>query len=229
MYPSKVNLWNLVATRRSRHYVLTYKQVDAFCLMDKTIENLFLEHGGQLRMSEAIAAGVSRYMLYRLRDKGLIEQLSRGLYRLANLPPVSDPDLISVSLKYPHAVLCLLSALSMHEITTEIPRQIFIAMPRASRIPMPQHPPLSVHRFSGEAYSEGIETRQMDDFVIKVYCVEKTLADCFKFRNQIGMDVVLEALKFYRERHRFDGNKIMHYAKICRVDKVMRPYLEASL
>ena len=218
----------MIALNRPRHYVLIYKQMDAICLMDPAIEKLFLEHGGQLRMSEAIAAGMSRYMLYSLRDKGLIEQISRGLYRLANLSPVSDPDLISVSLKYPHAVLCLLSALSLHEITTEIPREIFIAMPRASRIPMLQHPPLSVHRFSGDAYSEGIETRQMDDFVVKVYCVEKTLADCFKYRNKIGMDVVLEALKFYRERYRFDGNKIMRYAKICRVDKIMRPYLEAS-
>jgi len=197
--------------------------------MDKSIENLFMENGGQLRMSEALAAGMSRYMLYSLRDKGLIEQISRGVYRLANLPAVSDPDLMSVSIKYPKGVLCLLSALSIHEITTEIPRQIFIALPRLSRIPIPQHPPLSVHRFSGEAYSEGIETRQMDDIVIRVYCVEKTIADCFKFRNQIGMDVVLEAFKLYREHHRFDGNKIMHYAKICRVDKIMRPYLEASL
>ena len=229
MYLSNVSLRNLVATRRSRHYVFTYKYMDAFCLMDQSIENIFMKHGGQLRMSEAIAAGMSRYMLYSLRDKGLIEQISRGVYRLANLPAVSDPDLMSVSIKYPKGVLCLLSALSIHEITTEIPRQIFIALPRLSRIPIPQHPPLSVHRFSGEAYSEGIETRQMDDIVIRVYCVEKTIADCFKFRNQIGMDVVLEAFKLYRERHRFDGNKIMHYAKICRVKNVMRPYLEASL
>jgi len=197
--------------------------------MDKSIENLFIENGGQMRMSEAIKAGMSRYMLYSLRDKGLIEQIARGVYRLSNLPAVSDPDLISVSIKYPHAVLCLISALSIHEITTEIPRQVFIAMPRASRIPIAQHPPLSVHRFSGGAYSEGIETRQMEDFVIKVYSAEKTLADCFKYRNKIGMDVVLEALKFYRERKRFDTNKLMHYAKICRVSNIMRPYLEASV
>ena len=219
----------MVALNISRHYVLTYQQVDAFCLMDKSIENLFLEHGGQLRMSEAIAAGMSRYMLYSLRDKGLIDQISRGLYRLANLSPVSDPDLISVSLRYPKAVLCLISALSIHEITTEIPRQIFIALPRNTRSPTLQHPPLSVHRFSGDSYSEGIQIKKMDGVSVQIYNVEKTLADCFKYRNKIGMDVVLEALKFYRERHRFDGNKIMHYAKICRVENVMRPYLEASL
>lgn len=197
--------------------------------MDKTIENLFLRNGGQLRMSEAINAGMSRYMLYSLRDKGLIEPIARGVYRLANLPAVADPDLIAVSIRYPKAVLCLISALAIHEVTTEIPRQIFIALPRLNRIPIQLHPPLSIHRFSGGAYSEGIETKQVDDMIIKVYCIEKTIADCFKFRNQIGMDVVLEALKFYRERHRFDGNKIMHYARICRVENVMRPYLEASL
>ena len=197
--------------------------------MDRSIEKLFKEHGGQLRMSEALAAGMSRYMLYHLRDKGVVVPIARGIYRLASLPPVADPDLVAVILKYPRAVLCLLSALSLHEITTEIPRQIFIALPRTNRIPVLKHPPISVHRFSGEAYSEGIETRPMADISVKVYCVEKTIADCFKFRNQIGTDVVLESLKLYRERYRFDGNKIMHYARICRVEEVMRPYLEASL
>jgi predicted transcriptional regulator of viral defense system len=197
--------------------------------MDRSVEKLFMEHGGQLRMSEALAGGMSRYMLYHLRDKGVVKPIARGVYRLANLPAVSDPDLLAVSLRYPHAVLCLLSALSFHEITTEIPSRIYIALPRTSRIPTLKHPPLSVHRFSGAAYSEGIETRSMADISVKVYCIEKTIADCFKFRNQIGMDVVLEAFKLYRERHRFDGNKIMHYARICRVEEVMRPYLEASL
>ena len=128
--------------------------------MDLSIEKLFKKHGGQLRMSEALAAGMSRYMLYHLRDKGVVVPIARGIYRLASLPPVADPDLIAVTLKYPRAVLCLLSALSFHEITTEIPRQIFIALPRTSRIPVLKHPPLSVHRFSGEAYSKGIETRK---------------------------------------------------------------------
>lgn len=180
-------------------------------------------------MSEALEAGMSRYMLYNLHDKGFIERIARGVYRLADLPSVNDPDLAAVSMRYPKAVLCLISALSIHEITTEIPRQIFIALPRDTRTPTLNHPPLSIHRFSGAAYSEGIEDRDMDGVGIRVYSVEKTLADCFKYRNKIGMDVVLEALKFYRERHRFDGNNIMRYAKICRVDNIMRPYLEASL
>lgn len=197
--------------------------------MDKSIENLFRKHGGQLRMSEALKNGMSRYMLYNLYDKGLIERISRGIYRLADLPPAGDPDIAAVSLRYPKAVLCLISALSIHEITTEIPRQIFIALPRNTRSPTLQHPPLSIHRFSGESYTDGIELREMDGVDVQVYNVEKTLTDCFKYRNKIGMDVVLEALKLYRERYRFDGNKILRYARICRVENIMRPYLEASL
>jgi len=164
-------------------------------------------------MTEAIEAGMSRYMLYRL----------------ASLPMVDNPDFAAVSMRYPKAVLCLISALSMHDMTTEIPHRIYIALPRNSRTPATNHPPLFVHRFSGGSYSEGIEIRDMDGIKVKVYCVEKTLADCFKYRNKIGMDVVLEALKFYRERYRFDGNKIMRYARICRVENIMRPYLEATL
>ncbi len=197
--------------------------------MDKSIDKLFRQHGGQLRMSEALEAGLSRYMLYTLYDKGFIERISRGVYRLAGLAPVTDPDIAEVCLRYPKAVLCLISALSIHGVTTEIPRQIFIALPRNTRTPTLRHPPLSIHRFSGESYTAGIETRDMDGVGVHVYVVEKTLADCFKYRNKIGMDVVLEALKIYRERYRFDGSKIMKYARICRVENVMRPYLEASL
>ncbi|MBC8206095.1 MAG: type IV toxin-antitoxin system AbiEi family antitoxin domain-containing protein [Kiritimatiellales bacterium] len=197
--------------------------------MNDKIKTLFSEHGGQLRMRDALNAGMSRYMLYNLYEKGFVERIARGVYRLADLPPISEPDFMAISTRCPKAVLCLISALSLHEITTEIPRQIFIALPRDTRAPTMKYPPLSIHKFSEPAYSEGIEVRDMDGVGVKVYCVEKTLADCFKYRNKIGMDVVLEALKFYRERYRFDGNKIMHYAKVCRVDNIMRPYLEATL
>lgn len=180
-------------------------------------------------MSVALEAGISRHMLYSLYEKGSIEKIARGVYRLATLPEVDDPDIAAVFTRYPRAVLCLISALSFHEITTEIPHRIYIALPRSSRTPSLKHPPLSVHRFSEPAYSEGIELHKMDGIEVKVYGVEKTLADCFKYRNKIGMDTVLEALKLYREQVRFDGNKIMHYARVCRVENIMRPYLEATL
>lgn len=190
---------------------------------------IFHKCGGQLRMSEAIEHGITRYMLYSLRDKGIIEQISRGVYRLVALPPVSNPDLVTVALRYPNAVICLISALSFHEITTQIPHEVSIAIPRDSHHPSLEYPPLLVHRFTEQAYQAGIEEHHIDGVTVKVYSPEKTLADCFKFRNKIGMDVVLEALKLYKRRNKFDHGKILEYAKICRVDKIVRPYLEASI
>lgn len=180
-------------------------------------------------MSEAIKQGITRYMLYSLRDKGIIEQISRGVYRLVELPPVSNPDLVTVALRYPKAVVCLISALSFHEITTQIPHEVSIALPQNSRPPLLEYPPLGVYRYSEHTYQAGIEEHQLDGVSVKVYCPEKTLADCFKFRNKIGMDVILEALKLYKERMKFDHRKVLKYAKICRVEKIIRPYLEASL
>ena len=189
---------------------------------------IFRECGGQLRMSEAIEHGITRYMLYSLRSKGIIEQISRGVYRLVELPPVSNPDLITVALRYPNAIVCLLSALSF-QITTQIPHEVSIAIPRDSHKPSLEYPPLLVHRFTGPSYQAGIEEHQIDGVTVKIYSIEKTLADCFKFRNKIGMDVVLEALKLYKVRKKVDYRKILVYAKICRVDKIVRPYLEASI
>jgi len=180
---------------------------------------IFLKCRGQLRMSEAIEQGITRYMLYSLRDKGVIEQISRGIYRLVDLPPVSNPDLVTVALRYPNAVVCLISALSFHEITTQIPHEVSIAIPRNAHPPSLEYPPLLVHRFTDQAYQAGIEEHQIDGATVKVYSPE----------NKIGMDVVLEALKLYRSRRRFDHKKILEYAKVCRVDKVVRPYLEASI
>jgi predicted transcriptional regulator of viral defense system len=190
---------------------------------------IFRKYGGQLRMRDAIEHGITRYMLYSFRDKGIIEQISRGVYRLSELPPVSNPDLVTVALRYPNAVVCLISALSFHEITTQIPHKVSIAIPRKSHPPSLEYPPLLVHRFTDQAYQAGIEEHQIDGVTVKIYSPEKTLADCFKFRNKIGMDVVLEALKLYKRRKKFDHRKILEYAKICRVDKIVRPYLEASI
>ncbi len=192
-------------------------------------KEIFREHGGQLRMSEAIAHGITRYMLYALRDRGVIEPVSRGIYRLVELPPIGNPDLVTVSLRYPNAVICLVSALAYHDITTQIPHEVSVAVPRDSRVPSLGYPPIRAHRFSPAAYKPGIETHRIDGVPVKVYNREKTLADCFKFRNKIGMDVVLEALKLHKARNGFDLGELLEYAKICRVEQVMRPYLEATL
>ncbi|MES9938107.1 MAG: type IV toxin-antitoxin system AbiEi family antitoxin domain-containing protein [Sedimenticola sp.] len=192
-------------------------------------EEIFRQHGGQLRMSEALAYGITRYTLYKMRDSGLLEQVSRGIYRLVDLPPISQPDLVTVSLRFPKAVVCLVSALSFHEITTQIPRAVSVAVPRSARMPSLDYPPVQAYRFSEETFKTGIETHQIDGASVRVYCVEKTLADCFKYRNKLGMDIVLEALKLYRSEHRVNRDALLKYARVCRVEKVMRAYLEASL
>ncbi|MBN2686237.1 MAG: type IV toxin-antitoxin system AbiEi family antitoxin domain-containing protein [Pontiellaceae bacterium] len=195
---------------------------------DHRVINIVKKNGGIARTSDFLSNGVHPRDLYRMRDSGKLECLSRGLYQLPDQIP-DEPDLATVCKKAPGGVVCLISALSLHEITTEIPRCIHIALKRGSEAPRISYPPTQYYWMSGAAYTEGIEIKNIGGIEVPVYCVEKTLVDCFKYRNKIGMDVVLEGLKFYRERHRFDVKRLLHYAKICRMDKIMRPYLEASI
>lgn len=180
-------------------------------------------------MSEAIKYGISRYSLYKMRDNNILEQVSRGIYRLVDMPPMSNPDLVTVSLRFPKSVICLISALSYHDMTTQIPHAISVAVPRGSRMPSLNNPPVHAYKFSAKAFNAGIETHLIDRTRVKIYSAEKTLADCFKYRNKLGMDVVLEALRLYRSQNKYNPKKILKYARVCRVENVMRPYLEASL
>ncbi|MEN8250987.1 MAG: type IV toxin-antitoxin system AbiEi family antitoxin domain-containing protein [Bacteroidota bacterium] len=185
--------------------------------------------GGLIRTSEALRAGIHPRTLYQLRDSGELEQLSRGIYWLTDIEAVSNPDLVIVATRIPNAVICLISALAFHEITTQIPHVISVAIPKNNKAPVIDYPPVQVYKFSTVAYETGIEDHRIDGVTVKIYSPEKTLVDCFKFRNKIGMDVVLEALKLYRTHMKFDHKKIFEYAKVCRVDKVILPYMEASL
>ena len=190
---------------------------------------LIKQNNGIIRTSEALKAGIHRRTLYELRDTGELEQISRGIYRLAEQKPISNPDLVTVAARFPKAVVCLVSALSYHDITTQIPHAVSIAIEKGAESPRIDYPPVSVHRFSGDSLTEGIEEQKIDGVKVRIYNPEKTLADCFKFRNKIGMDVVLEALKLYRERKKIRLDELMRYARICRVEKVMKPYLEATI
>ena len=223
------NTFPLAFKHNSRQNVTTYVLKEAICLDMMSPLEIFRQHGGQMRMSEALAKGISRYMLYSLRDKGLIEQVTRGVYRLADLPPIGNPDLVTMALRFPNAVICLISALNYHGLTTQIPHEVSVAVSRNSRMPSLDFPPLRAHKFSEAVFNAGIEEYQIDGILIRIYSPEKTLADCFKFRNKLGMEVVLEALKLYKSRKKFNLDELLKYAKICRVDKVMTPYLEAIL
>ncbi len=182
-----------------------------------------------LRTKDALDAGIHPRTLYALRDDGIIECLSRGLYRLSDSRPLANPDLVTVAARVPEGVICLLSALSFHGITTQIPHEIHLAISRNSEAPRIGYPPVRVFWFGGKAFSEGIETHRLDGVPVRIYNREKTLVDCFKYRNKIGIDTVLEAVRLCREQKRLDVETLMHYAQIRRVQHIVRPYLEAIL
>ncbi|MBI5203110.1 MAG: type IV toxin-antitoxin system AbiEi family antitoxin domain-containing protein [Elusimicrobia bacterium] len=190
---------------------------------------VFHAHGGMLRTSEALRRGIHPRDLYAMRDSGLIEKLTRGLYRVSSLKPLGNPDLVTVALKVPKGVICLISALAFHEITTQSPHEVYVALLRSARSPRLDHPPTRFAWFNEPAFKAGIETHRIDGVGVRVYCPEKTVADCFKARNRIGLDVAIEALKLCRRKKRSKAETFLKYAKACRVEKVMRPYLEALL
>jgi predicted transcriptional regulator of viral defense system len=193
------------------------------------VRRLCSQHGGVIRTAQAIRMGIHPRTLYALRDVGFLEQLARGLYRLAELPEIGQPDLVTVALKVPSGVVCLISALAFHELTTQIPHEVSIALPPHREVPRLRFPPIRVYWFSASAMKAGVETHTLDGVPIRVFAVEKTLADCFKYRNKLGLDTAVEGLRRYRERKRLNVDALMRYATIDRVQNVMRPYLEAVL
>jgi predicted transcriptional regulator of viral defense system len=184
---------------------------------------------GRIRMAEAVEGGINRRTLYTLRDNGVLEQISHGVYRLSDQPSLSSPDIVAVTLRAPHAVICLISALSYYEITTQIPHAVDIAICYGATIPRIVFPPTRVHRLRDPSFSIGVVEQKIDGIKVKIYDVEKTLCDCFKFRRYLGMEVVLEALKFYRERKPLKVHALLEYSRACRVEKILRPYLEVTL
>jgi len=190
---------------------------------------IFKKHGGILRTAQALRAGIHPGTLYAMRDSGALEMVSRGVYRLAGSSPLGNPDLVTIATRVPSGVICLISALAFHELTTQIPHEVHVALPRGAEEPRLEHPPIKTFRFTGEAFTEGMETHELDSVCVQIYSPEKTLADCFKFRNTVGLDTAVEAVRFYRERKDIKVDDLMHYAAICRVKKTIRPYLEAIL
>jgi predicted transcriptional regulator of viral defense system len=190
---------------------------------------LFRGHPAGLRTSQALRLGVHPRTLYGLRDQGVLEQMDRGLYRLAELPTLAEPDLVTVALKVPRGVICLLSALVFQELTTQISHEVHIAVERGSEAPRLSYPPLRIFWLSGSSFHEGIEEHQIDGVPVRIYGPEKTVADCFKYRNKLGLDVAIEALRLWRDRPHPRPDVLLHYARIDRVERVIRPYLEALM
>jgi predicted transcriptional regulator of viral defense system len=191
---------------------------------------VFSKHGGMLRTSKALQLGIHPRALYALRDSGDIERVGRGLYRLSTVPPLSSPDLVPITIRIPRAVVCLISALAHHGLTTQVPHSVNIALPSHAQIPKIDGVPLHVFWYPEPSFSAGIEVVKIDGVPVRIYSPEKTIADCFKYRNKIGLDIAIEALRTYRaHRRKLDFQSLAKFAQINRVQKVMRPYLESVL
>lgn len=183
---------------------------------------------GVIRSRDLNHYEISRVELSRLCDRGIIQRVGRGLYRLANAQITEHQTLAEVGKAIPNGIVCLLSALRFHDLTTQAPFEVWMAIDVKAHLPKTTLP-IKFVRFSGFALSDGIETHTVDGVEVKVYCLAKTIADCFKYRHKIGLDVALEALRESQKTARCTIDELWQYAKICRVQNVMMPYLEAMV
>ncbi|TLU88407.1 MAG: transcriptional regulator [Chlorobium sp.] len=197
--------------------------------MEQTEEDkiLTLFHSHKvIRSSDLEKYGCSRQALKRLVAKGHVTQIGRGLYRQDDDEVTEHATVVEVSKAFPQGVLCLVSALHFYQLSTQIPHEVWMAVKAGKRVYRTDLP-VQFFRFSGRAYTEGVETHKIEGVAVHVYCPAKTVADCFKFRNTIGLDVALEALQECLKVKRCSIDDLWHYAGICRVRNVMRPYMEA--
>jgi predicted transcriptional regulator of viral defense system len=198
--------------------------------IEKAIE-IIKDHDGMIRTGEAIAAGISPKTFYTMRDQGILVQMSRGLYRLADGPLPGNPDMVTVAIRLPKAIVCLISALDYYNLTEQIPHFIYIALPQDAEMPRFNHPPLQIIWPSERIYQAGIQEVTLDNTSVKIYDPEKTITDCFKYRNKFGLDVAIDAIQRYFNQPSSQQNlkALMNYAKLNRVDKIITPYIESLL
>ena len=197
--------------------------------MDNVAEKLInlTRSQGLIRPCDLIPMGISRVSLTRAVRRGQLERVGRGLYGLPGREVSAHGSLAEVARRVPKGVVCLLSALRFHGLTTQAPFEVWLAIENKSLAPKLDYPPLRIVRFSGAALTEGVEEHVVDGVTVRVTSVAKTVADCFKYRNKIGLDIAMEALREAWHEKRMTSDDIWHYAKVCRVANVMRPYLES--
>lgn len=186
-----------------------------------------IREAGIARARELEARGVSRAQLGRLLRSGMVVREARDVYSAADHDLTEHHTLAHVAKRVPDSVVCLRTALRFHDLTTQSPFEVWIAIPPKARRPRLDHPRLRVARFSGAALTEGIETHRAEGVTLRVYCPAKTVADCFKYRNKVGIDVAVEALRDFFRPYRGQGTVLARFARICRVRRVMQPYLDA--
>ena len=195
---------------------------------DKLV-NFFKRNGGIVRFSEILEAGFHPDSLQILEKENRVEKISWGLYKLSDYEFGEHSDLVIASLQAPRGVICLLSALSFHEVTVEIPKYVDMAIPRGSHTYKIKYPPVRFYRFSSKTWEAGIEEYTIDGNKIKVYNLAKTIADCFKFRNKISINIARESLKVSVTEKKIKPLEIIKYAKLCRVDSIIKPILETII
>ena len=182
---------------------------------------------GLIRPRDLTERGLPTVALTRLVRQGRLQRVGRGLYALPDRPVSEHNALAEVARKHPQAIVCLLSALRFHDLTTQSPFEVWLAIPIKAREPKMDYPPLRIVRFSGAALTRGVEDHVIDGVPVRVTSVARTVADCFKFRNKIGLDVALEALQEAWRAKRASMDELWRYATLCRVANVMRPYMES--
>jgi predicted transcriptional regulator of viral defense system len=186
-----------------------------------------ITNAGLLRARDLDKYGIPRTSLRILQDKGLIRRVARGLYVAEDADVTGEHSYAEAAKAVPQGVICLLSALRMHALTTQAPFEVWMAIDVKARKPKVEHPPLRIARFSGAALTAGIQERTIEGVTVKLYSPAKTVADCFKFRNKIGLDVALEALRECLRQRKATRDEIHRMAQVCRVANVMRPYMES--
>lgn len=199
-------------------------------MTEKTHSQRVLELARQryvVRASDLEVMQVPRVVLSRLTRSGKLQKVGRGLYALQETPTLDIDGMLSVASRVPQAVFCLTTALQFHELTTQLPRDIWVAMPRGSHLPRIAYPPIKMVQMSGEVYENGVETHVLQGVTVRVFSVAKTVADCFKHRSKVGLDVAIEALKDARVSNKTTVEALWEQSKVCRVATLIRPYLEA--
>lgn len=182
-----------------------------------------------MRPRDLQSLGISPASLYWLHEQGKVIRVGRGLYKLPEGEFTEQHSLAIASKRISHGVVCLLSALSFHEIGTQLPFEIWMAIDRKARRPKIDYPTMRFVRFSGHALTTGVEKHQIEGVVVSIYSPAKTVADCFKYRNKIGIDIAIEALRDCRRLRKCSEQDLWYFAKVCRVDNIMKPYFEATI
>ena len=216
----------------SMQYAVNYLYLTTYCTIEDNVNRKLqiqqlADSSGIIRAKDVEAAGISRNYLYEMHKDGLLEKISTGLYTLPNAPVTENSAMVEIAKKMPQAVVCLISALIYHGLTTQLSPDIWLTVPKSSRKPKIKYPPFNLTYVSNPAYSFGIQECIINGVQVKIYSPAKTVADCFKFRSKVGLDVAIEALRNARRSRKATMDELMEAAKVDRVLKIMSPYMEA--